>query len=248
MSFFSNIFGRRKLKSPVDLSVLEVDIHSHILPGIDDGAEDISVSIEMVRQLTGLGYRKLITTPHIMSDTYKNTPQTILKAKDALIVELKKSGLNTEIVVGAEYMLDEGLMEHIERHEVLTLSKNYVLLELPYFTEPPNIYEVIFQLSLKGYTVVLAHPERYVYWYDDFSKYSKLKDRDVLFQINLLTFANAYAYHTRKIAENLVNNGMVNFLGTDIHSDKQFQLLEKALYDPVVARLVESGNLMNHIL
>ena len=248
MTFFSNLFGKGKQKSPVDLSLLEVDMHSHILPYIDDGAEDFSASVEMVRQLSGLGYRKLITTPHIMSDTYKNTPQTILKVKEELDDELKKAGVHTEVAVAAEYLLDDGLLEHIEKYQIMTLSENYILIELPYFTEPPNIYDVIFQLNIKGYKVVLAHPERYLYWYSDFSKFEKLKDRDVLFQLNILTFANVYQYPTRRIAENLVKHGMVDFLGTDIHNQNQFELLEKALYEPVLAKLLESGKLMNHLL
>ena len=248
MSFFSKLFGKRMLKSPVDLSLLEVDMHSHILPGIDDGAEDIPASVEMVRQLTDLGYRKLIATPHIMSDTYKNTPESIKITKDILDIELEKAGVLTETAAAAEYLMDEGLMEHVEKNNILTLNGNYILIELPYFSEPQNVYEVIFQLSLKGYKIVLAHPERYVYWYDDFSKFEALKARDVFFQLNILTFANLYHFPTRKIAENLLNHGMVEFLGTDLHNQKQFELLEEALYEPSLARLIESGRLMNHLL
>lgn len=248
MPLFSNFFGKRKLKSPIDLSAIGVDMHSHILPGIDDGAEDLEASVEMVRQLTQWGYRKLITTPHIMSDNYRNTPETIMKAHDELSSELKKEGLNTEIAVAAEYLIDDGLMEHFEKYNALTLNENYLLLELPYFTEPPNLFEVIFELTVKGYKIVLAHPERYVYWYDKFSRFDELKDRNVLFQVNILTFADVYMFPTRKIAEDLINKGMVDFLGSDIHNPRQFGLFEKALYEPVLSRLIESGSLKNNVL
>ncbi len=248
MSLISNMFKSKKLKSPVDLSLLEVDMHSHILPGIDDGAYDMSSSTQMVQQLAGLGYRKLIATPHIMSDIYKNTPQIIINTKEKLKKELIKKNPETEITAAAEYLLDEGLLEHLEKYDALTMGDNYILLELPYFTEPNNIYEIIFRIHIKGYKIILAHPERYVYWCDDFSKFEKLKDRDVYFQLNISTFAEKHSFPTRKIADNLINLGMVNFLGTDIHNKKQFELLEKALYEPPLAKLVESGNLMNHLL
>ncbi len=248
MTFLSHIFRGKKLKSPVDLSLLQADIHSHILPGLDDGAQDLPSSIKMVEKLAGLGFNKLIATPHIMSDLYKNTPQTINKAKKDLKEELKKRKLSTEIDVAAEYLLDEGLTDHINKHGLLTMGDNYILLELSYFSEPPNIYEVIFQLNIKGFKIILAHPERYVYWYDDFSKFEKLKERDVCFQLNILTFSQSHTYPTRKIATKLINHGMVNFLGSDLHNQSQFELLEKATYDPALAKLIESGNLMNHSL
>ncbi len=248
MTFLSHIFKGKKLKSPVDLSLLQVDIHSHILPGLDDGAEDMSSSIKMVQQLSELGYRKLIATPHIMSDLYTNTPKTINNAKKELEKEVKKRELSTEISAAAEYLLDERLIEHSNKYGLLAMRGNYLLLELSYFAEPPNLYDVIFQLNIKGYKIILAHPERYVYWYDDFSKYEKLKDRDVYFQLNILTFSQIYSFPTRKIADNLINRGMINFLGTDLHNQVQFELLEKALYEPALARIIESGNLMNHLL
>lgn len=248
MSIFTGIFGKKKLNSPVDLSELQVDMHSHILPGIDDGAANLSVSKKMVEQLTGLGFRKLIATPHIMTDIYKNTPQTINKAKEALNEELVKENISTEITFAAEYMLDEALMDNIKQHDLLTMGKNFVLIELPYFNEPPNLLDVFFQLNLQGYRVILAHPERYVYWYDDFSKFEQLKDRDVYFQLNILTFGDMYALPTKKIIDNLVKHNMIEFIGTDIHDDQQIEILEKALYEPGLARLIESGNLMNHLL
>ena len=248
MSIFSGIFGRKKLNSPVDLSVLKVDMHSHFLPEIDDGAANLSVSKKMVQQLTGLGYRKLFATPHIMTDVYQNTLQTIYKAKETLNNELVKENISTEITFAAEYMLDEGLMDNNKQHDFLTMGKNFILIELPYFNEPPNLLDVFFQLNLQGYKVILAHPERYVYWYDDFSKFEQLKDRDVYFQLNILTFGEMYALPTKKIIDNLVKHNMVEFLGTDIHDDQQIEIIEKALYEPELARLIESGNLMNHLL
>lgn len=248
MFLFKNIFRKKKLKSPVDLSVVEVDMHSHVLPGIDDGAEDISTAVRMVNRLAGLGFRKLITSPHIMADIYNNTPNTVLKAKNELKQRLKEENVSTEITAIAEYMLDEGLVAHSEKFDMLTFGNNHILVELPYYNEPPNINESIFQLQLKGYKVVLAHPERYVYWYNDLSKFESLRARDVLFQLNILTFANAYSFPSREIANYLIKREMIDFIGSDLHDERQYKLIEEALYEPSLARLIESGNIKNKML
>ncbi len=246
--FLYHLFRKKKLKTPIDLSVLKVDMHSHILPGIDDGARDLTDSIEMVRKLSRIGFKKLITTPHIMADNYKNTPATINKAKNELNYELKKENISIEIEAAAEYFMDEGLIKHVEKHDMLTMGKNLVLIELPYFNEPPGILEIFFELNTNGYKVILAHPERYIYWYNDLAKFEKLKDRDVFFQLNILTFADQYPYPARKIADSLIDMEMIEYLGTDIHNCKQYELLEKALYDPKLNKLIESGKLKNHLL
>jgi len=248
MSLFNIISKKKNFKEPVDLSVLKVDVHSHILPGIDDGSPDIESSIKIIEGLKNFGFQKVIMTPHIMSDLYVNTPETIKNAYQELQNAIKDKNIDIEIDYAAEYLLDGGLLEHAKTHGLIPVSDNYVLIELPYFSKPPKIFEVIFEIESMGYKIILAHPERYIMWHNDFSKFEELKKRNVFFQLNIMTFADIYPYPTRKIAEKLIKNDMVEFLGTDVHNTLQYKIIKQALYDKHLYNLINSGKILNHTL
>ena len=143
MSFFANIFKRNPKLPPIDLSVFGTDIHSHLIPGIDDGAPDMEASINMIRRFKELGFKKIITTPHVMCDFYKNTPENILGGLEDVRAELKRLNIDIEIDACAEYNLDDGLGELIDQKKILTMGDNYVLFELPFMSEPPNFQEIV---------------------------------------------------------------------------------------------------------
>ncbi|MEZ5173432.1 MAG: CpsB/CapC family capsule biosynthesis tyrosine phosphatase [Bacteroidia bacterium] len=215
MSFLSSIFGKKR--PDADLSVLRTDVHSHLIPGIDDGSVSVENSMELIHGLYDLGYRKLITTPHIMSDFYRNTPEVILRGLDDVRAAISAEGLDIEIEAAAEYYCDHDFELKIGKEELLTFGNRYLLFELSYLNISENFDSVTFKLQLEGYKPVLAHPERYPYWYQSFDKYSEIRDKGVLLQINIASLAGHYGTVARRIAERLIENNMVDLLGSDMH-------------------------------
>ena len=192
-----------------------VDIHSHILPGIDDGAKNIKESMELISEMKKLGFNKIIGTPHTYEGLYNNTNETIINSYNLL---LKKLPENTNISYASEYMLDVSLIEKAMDKTLLCIKENYVLIEMGFLYEPMNLFEIIFKISLNGYIPVLAHPERYLFLHNDFNKYYELKDRNCKFQINLLSVTGGYGKNILRVTEKLLKNKLVDFSGSDIHN------------------------------
>jgi tyrosine-protein phosphatase YwqE len=228
-----------------DFSVIKTDLHSHLIPGIDDGVKNLSESADLARRMYKLGYRKLITTPHIQQEFFRNTPEIILNGLDKVRKALKSENVPLDVQAGAEYLIDDGFEEKASKGNLLTFSGKYLLVELSYFNPHPNLKSLIFHLQVDGYKVILAHPERYTYWFNDFSKYEELKDRGVFFQANIVSLARFYPEPVRKMAEKLIDHGMIDFLGSDVHNQSYLQALEKALKEKSLAKLLESGKLLN---
>ncbi|MFH0865945.1 MAG: CpsB/CapC family capsule biosynthesis tyrosine phosphatase [Bacteroidota bacterium] len=248
MGVFGNIFKSNKLKVPVDLSLIGTDMHSHLIPGLDDGSKSLEESVELIRRMHSLGYKKLIMTPHIMSDYFKNKSETILKGLDLVRNELEKQQIPIVVEVAAEYMFDEGLVKKFKAGNLLTFGKKYVLIELSAFVFPENLFHVLFDMKLEGYNPILAHPERYSYWHYNFEHYVTLKDREIFFQINIPSLSGFYSNEVKKICENLIENNMVDFAGSDLHNMEYLQSLEKARYSPQLEKLISSGKLLNSTL
>lgn len=206
-----------------------VDIHSHLLPGIDDGAKDLNDSISLIKKMSEYGIKNFITTPHILGDVYSNTPEIIREKLKLVQDELKNQGLiDIKIKAAAEYMMDERFLELIENDkEILTLKDNYVLVEMSYFSPPYNLYDILFKLQLKGYKPILAHPERYNSYHNNFKEYYKLKNAGCLFQLNLLSLTKNYGVGVQKTAEKLIKEGLYDFVGSDVHHHNHLQLLNK---------------------
>lgn len=221
-------FFKKKQKLSFDnLPPIEVDMHSHLLPGIDDGSQSMEESIRMIKEFVDMGYKKLITTPHIMNDFYKNTPEIILGKRDAVREELQRQGIEVELEAAAEYYLDEGLIDKLKNKEkLLTFGDNYLLFETSYMNESANLGEAIFMMQSQGYKPVMAHPERYTYWYGKHEEIKEVWERGVHMQVNLLSFVGYYSKPAKFIAEWLVENNMVSFVGTDCHREKHQEILK----------------------
>ncbi len=214
----------------VSLGELGVDMHSHILPGIDDGSDSLERSLELVRAMKELGYRKLIMTPHVMSDFYKNTPEIIREKLQLLRQAVAEAGIDMELDCAAEYYLDEGFLEKLENNqELLTFGDKYLLFETSFLNEPLNLREAIFTMRSKGYQPVLAHPERYTYFYGKYEELVALRELGVMFQPNLNSLAGYYSPGAREVAERLIEQGFVEFLGSDAHGLKHTHTLQKVL-------------------
>jgi tyrosine-protein phosphatase YwqE len=218
---------KKKRRAPGD--ALITDMHSHLLPGLDDGVKTLEDAEAVVRVFQQLGYRKLITTPHVMQDHYRNTPQTILSGLDQLRNHLKKQNIEMEVAAAAEYYLDEAFMRRLESgNPLLTFGNSYLLFETNFISEPLNLNEFIFAATTRGYTPVLAHPERYLYLQDNISRIEDLANRGVLFQVNLGSLAGFYNKGVQNMAGKLVDMKLVHFLGSDCHHLQHAEAIAKA--------------------
>lgn len=208
-------------------SFLYTDMHSHLLPGVDDGAQSMEDSIQMIRELIDMGYQKIITTPHIKSDIYPNTPYIIQSKLKSLREELAAQGIHVPISAAAEYYLDERFMEMLQEGSLLTVSKNEVLIEFSFAYEPMRLSETLFRIQTKGYKPILAHPERYGYYHDKFHVYKDLKERGCLLQLNALSITGYYGRPVRETAERLLQEGLYDYCGTDMHHMRHVEGMKK---------------------
>lgn len=250
MGLFRRIFKKAPpLLEPADLSILRVDVHSHLIPGIDDGAETMEESLQMLQRFEELGFKKVITTPHVMSDHYRNTPEIILGGLEKVRSAAKGAGLKIEIEAAAEYYLDDAFEGLLERAGFLTFGNRMVLFELPFIGEPANLNRAIFDMQLAGYKPVLAHPERYTYWHQDFEKYQELHDKGVILQVNMNSFSGAYSPEVQKVAFKMAERGLIGLLGSDCHRMDHLDLLKDiSSRVPAFHDVLRSGHLGNQKL
>jgi tyrosine-protein phosphatase YwqE len=249
MGIFGRLFNKKTTTdTPVDLSVLGIDIHSHFIPGIDDGAKTIDDTVRMLRTMHELGYRKVITTPHVMSDFYRNSSETILSGLENVRAALREEGIPLQVEAAAEYYLDFDLERKLNEEKLLTFGKNYLLFEVSYMNPPDNLERMMFLMQTLGYKPVLAHPERYNYWHTNFEKYEEIKERGVLLQMNVNSLTGYYSPSTKKISEMMIDKGMIDLLGTDCHHSGHLELLKKCRYEKYLHKLIESGKLLNSTL
>jgi tyrosine-protein phosphatase YwqE len=212
---------------PLDLSWLQVDMHSHLIPGIDDGSKTMGESLELLSRLYSLGFRKVITTPHIMSEYYRNTPEIIQLGLEDLRKAIKSIGIDIKVDAAAEYYMDEIFLEKIKDGEqMLSFGDGYILVETGFINKPQMFLDIIFQLEMAGYKPVLAHPERYQYLISDKVLQEELIDRKLLFQVNLLSLTGFYSKPIKDFSEMLIERKIVAFLGTDCHNSRYLDMLE----------------------
>ena len=204
-----------------------VDIHSHILPGIDDGAKNISQSIQLIDGMNNLRFGKLIATPHTMAGVWDNSSEDIKESYKSLKNKLESE--QPEISFASEYLIDNSFLEKIQSKKLLCLIDNYVLVELSYLQAPVNLYEILFELQLKGYLPVLAHPERYSYFFNQFKNFENLKNAGCLFQLNLMSVVGHYGIDSVRIADKLLGEKMIDYVGSDIHHKGHLEVFVKPI-------------------
>ncbi|MBA0884761.1 tyrosine-protein phosphatase [Flavobacterium undicola] len=203
-----------------------VDIHSHLLPGIDDGAKTFEDSLRLTKALQNIGITQIITTPHIIQYIWENTHEQIIANKNNTVLELRKKGIDMPFQAAAEYLMDDQFIRLFQSDDLLTLKDNYVLVEMSYINAPIELYSILFDLQIAGYIPILAHPERYLFYHNNFNEYEKLKKAGCLFQLNLLAVVGYYGENIAKIAEQLLQKGMYDFVGSDIHHDNHIAAFE----------------------
>jgi len=222
-----------------------VDIHSHILPGIDDGAKNTEESIKLIDKMKEMGFSKIIGTPHTYKGLYDNNSTSIKNAFEKLKKSVKK---DIDIDYASEYLLDSSLIVKAKEKDLLCLKDNFVLVEMSYISPPINLYEIIYEIKVNGYNIILAHPERYLYFHNNFKEYIKLKKFGCNFQVNLLSFTDYYGKQVRNIAIKLLKKGIIDFSGSDIHSMRHIHAFNRkiSLNDiKILEEILEKNRIMN---
>jgi tyrosine-protein phosphatase YwqE len=226
-----------------NFDAIGVDMHSHILPGIDDGAATVEDSIIFIREMMDMGIKKIIATPHIMYDYYRNTPETINAALDVLRAELVKKGIDITVEAAAEYFFDEHFIKLVNEGKLLTIGGKYILIEFGFITAPPVFIPTFQKLKDVGLQPILAHPERYPYYkLDDFQN---LKDWGFSLQINTISLTGYYGKETKHMAEELVDNNLVDFISSDMHHLRHVEALRHSLDMGYVQRMLKHYPLKN---
>lgn len=210
------IFNRQK-QLPIPPDWFRTDMHSHVLPGIDDGAPDAAASLSLIGQMVSLGYTRIITTPHVYEGYYPNTRETIAAAYEIVKQEVAEKFPALGFSYGAEYFMGEQFRALVASREILPISGKRVLVEQGFFAEAPGLDEILFGMQTQGYLPVLAHPERYGYYHARLSRLEQIRGRGVEFQVNLLSLSGRYGPEVRKQAEIILTRGWADYAGTDAH-------------------------------
>lgn len=198
-----------------------VDIHSHLLYGLDDGAKSIEDTKFLIQELQNIGFTQFITTPHTTPLVWENTKEGILNQYEKVLGELSLKSSNLR--VASEYLMDDSFLKRLETEKLLTLKDNYVLVEMSYINPPIQLYEIILELNSQGYQPMLAHPERYNFYKNDYASFKKLKQAGCLFQMNLLSATGYYGSGITDVADYLLKENMYDFVGSDVHHKKHLE-------------------------
>lgn len=252
MGFLSNLFKKKsteaKVKGIGKLAFLEVDMHNHLLPGIDDGSQSVEQSLALIAGLQELGINKFICTPHIMEGIHPNTKATISAANQRLREELTGIGSKVETYAAAEHMIDDGITALIAKDNFCVMPGGYVLIEMSYLAESKALFQIILDIQNLGYKPILAHPERYNYFHYNFDMYKQIKNAGCLLQLNLLSISRYYGVEVKTAALTMIKSGMYDFVGTDLHHDKHLNALHDVVSKYPVRDLMKTCNILNPTL
>jgi protein-tyrosine phosphatase len=241
---------KKPLAAPVPgaFEFIGVDIHNHLLPGIDDGSPESLLSVQYIKELSELGFSEWICTPHILPGVHNNTRDTIQDAHKRLGNALVQHQLSVPMQAAAEYMLDTEMFQGIREKTLLTLKDKYVLIEMSYMSAPPNLDELLFELLINDYKPVLAHPERYSFYKRDLDRLEQLRDRGCLFQVNLASFTGYYGKDVKEIAFYLLKNKLLDLAGTDLHHERHLEVLKQMSGDKKLMEQLQGYGFRNREL
>ncbi len=221
-----------------DFSAIGVDMHSHLIPGIDDGAKTMEDSLALIQQLRELGFTKIITTPHIHSEHYLNTKAGILEGVANVQQAVAAAGIDIPVEASAEYYMDDHFEGLLNRNELLPIAGKYILVETSFFGAPPKMDVYFFKIQTKGYTPILAHPERYLYQHHDLRPFEEMREKGILLQLNTLSLTGHYGPQVAKQARTMLKRGLIDLLGSDMHHSGHGEGLKLILTDKEVLKTI----------
>ena len=245
---FSKFFDSFKKTDYTLPDFYQVDLHSHLIPEIDDGSKSMEQSIEMIKELKNLGFKKLITTPHTMSHRYPNSKDEILRSFEKLQEEVIRQEIDIKLEVASEYYYDEHFMDLIKNKDLLSFGDNYILFEMSYTTPVYGLEQTVSEIHKAGYKPILAHPERYVYFSSNLEKYKVIKDTGLLFQLNVNSLDGFYGKNAQNAAKYLVQEGLINFVGSDTHRPNYVESLKKSLGNKIFRNIEMTNQIRNNNL
>jgi tyrosine-protein phosphatase YwqE len=214
------------------------DIHCHIIPGVDDGSPSAEQSLHLIEKMASWGLKEIYATPHFTDVTFENTPEIISPICADLQQRLRASGIGAELVdYSFEYRLGEGFIRLMEQGSLRPLKGDYILVENSFLQPLNNLDSLLFELRLKGLHPILAHPERYAYYHGNRKAYEQLHAADTCFQVNLLSLAGYYGRGVRDLVLWMLDKGMVDFIGTDLHHDYHVETIDRFLRSKEWAKL-----------
>ena len=229
-----------KKKFLVDYLEGLIDIHNHILPGIDDGAKTVEESIALINAFSEFGVKHFIATPHIMHNYYPNNRETIGKSLSLLKNGLQINNMtDVSITAAAEHMIDSDFESILERGEIMPLGNNYLLIEMSYLQASINFDAAVQKISKHKYFPILAHPERYIFLHRNLKKHYKYKKQGLLYQLNLLSLSNYYGKEVQQMAYKLLGADLINFVGSDIHNMNQLNCLKETQISKKIIDLLQ---------
>ncbi len=246
MQWLNRLLSPTKL---TDFSVLQTDLHSHLLPGLDDGVTDMEEALEIVEAFVQMGYHRIITTPHISGERYPNKSDAIREKAREVKEAIQNAGLDVEFRAAAEYMLDENFARLLKDDDLLTLDKEgHILVEMSFLHPPLALNKYLFDLQSKGYKPILAHPERYPFYHLKLEDYQHLKQLGCLFQTNILSITGHYGPDVQQSALLLLKHHMVDFLGSDAHRMRNAYTLQAALRSGHLEKVLSRYSFQNSSL
>lgn len=221
-----DIYADMPVPANANWGFLGADMHSHFIPGIDDGAKTMEDTLFMLRAMADMGFKTIITTPHIFIDYYPNTAEIILAGLKDVQAAVKENNIDITLRAAAEYYIDDHFTQLLEQKvPLLTIHKNEVLVEFSMMYEPPRLAEILFDMIKAGYKPVIAHPERYLFFHRNIEKFTELKDRGCLLQLNMLSIAGYYGANIKVVADKLLAKGLYDYCGSDMHHEKHAVVL-----------------------
>ena len=234
-----NFFKNKKTSITAHFPSDFVDIHSHILPAVDDGSKSNEESLALLKRMHSYGINNLILTPHIMESVWENSSFSLKNSFNKFNDYLKKVNFTeVHLQLAAEYMLDTNFNKLLKTEKLLTIKDSYLLVEMSYLSAPINLYETLFAIQIAGYKPILAHPERYAFYHNNYQEYFKLKEAGCLFQLNLLSLSNYYGKEVAHIAKKLLKDHLIDFAGSDTHHDRHLNYLER-IHTPSLIKLIQ---------
>lgn len=239
-----SLFSKKDHPKPI-FSVLGTDMHCHLLPGVDDGSKSLDETLECLETMYQVGYRRLYVTPHFQYPRFPNKEEVITRLYDQLRHQLAQRGCPMELVgIGGEYRIDDAFASRIDDCRFLKV-KDKVLVELSLHQLRMGVEETLFELGMKDYDIILAHPERYPYYSPNSETLAALKEQGIFFQVNVLSISGFYGEMAQKNALEYIRRGWVEYLGTDMHNTLYAQALSDATHNKKVQKVLKKNKFLN---